>query len=58
MPGMASLIIVHDRLVNEVRTVYKLALTSTAVLLVQKSDAVVHVQGGLRGRRHPAVLLL
>ena len=44
---MPCLIIVHDRLVNEVGTVDKLALASSAILLVQKSDAIVHVKGGL-----------
>ena len=55
---MTCLVIVHDRLINEVSTIDKLALTSPAILLVQEGDAVVHVQGGLRSRRHATILLL
>ena len=44
---MTRLIIVHDRLVNKVCTIDELTLTSTAVLLVQKRDTVVHLNCSL-----------
>ena len=55
---MTCLVIVHDRLVNEVSAIDELALASAAILLVQEGDAIVHVQGGLRSRRHATILLL
>ena len=55
---MARLIIVHDRLVNKVCTIDELTLTSTAVLLVQKRDTVVHLNCSLWRRRHSTILLL
>ena len=53
VPG---LVIMHNRLVDDIRTVYHLALSSTSVLLSQQRDAVVHLKGCLRSRWHAGVL--
>ena len=55
---MPRLVVVHDGLVNEIGTVDELTLTSTTVLLIQKCDTIMHMNGSLWGRWHPTVLLL
>jgi len=53
MPG---LVIMHNRLVDDISTVYHLALSTTSVLLSQQRDAVVHLKGCFRSRWHAGVL--
>ena len=44
---MPRLVVVHDGLVNEIGTVDELTLTSTTVLLIQKRDTIMHMNGSL-----------